>query len=164
MPHAISWLPILLRLCCRSKVFHSVFFSFFFHLFYFLLEGLQNMCRRCVLSLLWLCDHVSVPEASQRWILDTGLHMEIVQHHSGESALLRTSVVCHITLLSLFWKYLLVCVCVCVCHNEKRVPDEWQARQATQVILQVSSSKHNAKKITVRRQNAFEHLIRIFRF
>ena len=20
-----------------------------------------------------------------------------------------------------------VCVCVCVCHNEKKVPDEWQA-------------------------------------
>ena len=29
---------------------------------------------------------------------------------------------------------------------KKRVPDEWQARQATQATLQVSSSKHNAKK------------------
>ena len=31
---------------------------------------------------------------------------------------------------------------------KKGVPDEWQARQATQAILQVSSSKHNAKKIS----------------
>ena len=38
-------------------------------------------------------------------------------------------------------------VCVCVCHNKKKVPDEWQARLATPAILQVSSSKHNAKKI-----------------
>ena len=36
----------------------------------------------------------------------------------------------------------------CVCHNEKTVPDEWQARQATPAILQVGSSKHNAKIIT----------------
>ena len=46
-----------------------------------------------------------------------------------------------------------VCVCVrarvCVCVSQrKKVPDEWQARQATPAILQVSSSKHNAKKIT----------------
>ena len=47
-----------------------------------------------------------------------------------------------------FW---CVCVCVCVCVTmKKRVPDEWQARQATQAILQVSSSNHNAKKITTR--------------
>ena len=39
-----------------------------------------------------------------------------------------------------------VCVCVCVCHNEKRVPDEWQARQAIPATLQVSSSNHNANK------------------
>ena len=44
-----------------------------------------------------------------------------------------------------------VCVCVCVCVTmKKKVPDEWQARQATLAILQVSSSKHNAKKITTR--------------
>ena len=30
------------------------------------------------------------------------------------------------------------------------MPDEWQARQATPAILQVSSSKHNAKKFTTR--------------
>ena len=37
-----------------------------------------------------------------------------------------------------------VCVCVCVCHNErKKVPDEWQARQVTPAIVQVSSIKHN---------------------
>ena len=42
-----------------------------------------------------------------------------------------------------------VCVYVCVCHNEKKLPDEWQAWQATPEILQVSS-KHNAKKITIR--------------
>ena len=52
-----------------------------------------------------------------------------------------------------------VCVCVCVCHNEKRVPDEWQARQATQAILQVSSSKHNAKKITTRVRGPFHQSI-----
>ena len=38
------------------------------------------------------------------------------------------------------------CMCVVVYHNEKKVPDEWQARQAIPVIFQVSSSKHNAKK------------------
>ena len=47
-----------------------------------------------------------------------------------------------------------VCVCVCVCHNEKKVPDEWQA-QATPAILQVSSSKHNPKKITTRVRGPF---------
>ena len=53
-----------------------------------------------------------------------------------------------------------VCVCVCVCHNEKRGrPDEWQARQATQAILQVSSSKHNAKKITTRVRGPFHQSI-----
>ena len=41
----------------------------------------------------------------------------------------------------------LACVCVCV-SQWKKVPDERQARQATPAILQVSSSKHNAKKIT----------------
>ena len=52
-----------------------------------------------------------------------------------------------------------VCVRVCVCHNEKKVPDEWQARQATQAILQVSSSKHNAKKITTRVRGPFHQSI-----
>ena len=52
-----------------------------------------------------------------------------------------------------------VCVCVCVCHNEEKVPDEWQARQATQAILQVSSSKHNAKKITTRVRGPFHQSI-----
>ena len=37
----------------------------------------------------------------------------------------------------------------------KKVPDEWQARQATPAILQVSSSKHNAKKITMRVRGPF---------
>ena len=35
------------------------------------------------------------------------------------------------------------------------MPDEWQARQATPAILQVSSSKHNAKKITTRERGPF---------
>ena len=48
---------------------------------------------------------------------------------------------------------------VCVCHNEKKVPDEWQARQVTQAILQVSSSKHNAKKITTRVRGPFHQSI-----
>ena len=48
--------------------------------------------------------------------------------------------------------------CVCVCHNEN-VPDEWQARQATPAILQVSSSKHNAKKITTRERGPFHQSI-----
>ena len=40
-------------------------------------------------------------------------------------------------------------VYVCVCVSQwKKVPDEWQARQATPAILQVSSSKQNAKNIT----------------
>ena len=34
-------------------------------------------------------------------------------------------------------------MCVCVCVTMKKVPDEWQARQATPAILQVSSSKEN---------------------
>ena len=42
------------------------------------------------------------------------------------------------------------CVCVCVCHNEKKMPDKWQARQITAVILQVRSSKHKAKKSAAR--------------
>ena len=46
-----------------------------------------------------------------------------------------------------------------LCHNEKKVPDEWQARQATQAILQVSSSKHNAKKITTRVRGPFHQSI-----
>ena len=33
-----------------------------------------------------------------------------------------------------------------MCHNEKKVPDEWQAGQAIPAILQVSSSKLNANK------------------
>ena len=33
-----------------------------------------------------------------------------------------------------------------LCHNEKRVPDKWQARQAIPATLQVSSSKHNTNK------------------
>ena len=49
--------------------------------------------------------------------------------------------------------------CVCVCHNEKKLPDEWQARQATPAILQVSSSKHNAKKITTRERGPFHQSI-----
>ena len=45
---------------------------------------------------------------------------------------------------------------VCVCVSQwKKVPDEWQARQATPAILQVSSSKHNAKKITARERGPF---------
>ena len=54
-----------------------------------------------------------------------------------------------------------VCVCVCVCHNEKRGADEWQARQATQAILQVSRSKHNAKKITTRVRGPFHQSITV---
>ena len=42
---------------------------------------------------------------------------------------------------------------------KKGVPDEWQARQATQAILQVSSSKHNAKKITTRVRGPFHQSI-----
>ena len=51
-----------------------------------------------------------------------------------------------------------MCVCVCV-TMKKGVPDEWQARQATQAILQVSSSKHNAKKITTRVRGPFHQSI-----
>ena len=52
-----------------------------------------------------------------------------------------------------------VCVCVCVTMKKKAVPDEWQARQATPAILQVSSSKHNAKKITTRVRGPFHQSI-----
>ena len=53
-----------------------------------------------------------------------------------------------------------VCVCVCVCVSQrKKVPDKWQARQATPAILQVSSSKHNAKKITTRERGPFHQSV-----
>ena len=53
-----------------------------------------------------------------------------------------------------------VCVCVCVCMSQwTKVPDEWQARQATPAILQVSSSKHKAKKITTRERGPFHQPI-----
>ena len=52
-----------------------------------------------------------------------------------------------------------MCVCLCVCHNEKKVPCEWQARQATPAILQASSSKHNAKKIATRVRGPFHQSI-----
>ena len=58
-----------------------------------------------------------------------------------------------------------VCLCACVracvraCHNEKEVPDEWQARQATPAILQVSSSKHSANKNTTRGRGPFHQSI-----
>ena len=42
-----------------------------------------------------------------------------------------------------------MCVRACVrVTMNKKGPDEWQARQLILAILQVSSSKHNAKKIT----------------
>ena len=49
-------------------------------------------------------------------------------------------------------------VCVCV-TKKKKVPDEWQAWQATPAILQASSSKHNAKKITTRERGPFHQSI-----
>ena len=52
-----------------------------------------------------------------------------------------------------------VCVCVCVCVTRKKMPDEWQARQAILAILQVSSNKHNAKKITTRVRGLFHQSI-----
>ena len=49
---------------------------------------------------------------------------------------------------------------MCVCVSQwKKVPDEWQARQATPAILQLSSSKHNAKKITTRVRGPFHQSI-----
>ena len=50
-------------------------------------------------------------------------------------------------------------VCVCVCLTMKKVPDKWQARQTIPGILQVSSSKHNAKKITTRVRGPFHQSI-----
>ena len=41
----------------------------------------------------------------------------------------------------------------------KKVPDEWQARQAIPAILEVSSSKHYAKKITTRVRGPFHQSI-----
>ena len=48
---------------------------------------------------------------------------------------------------------------LCVCVTMKKVPDEWQARQAIPAILQVSSSKHNAKKVTARVRGPFHQSI-----
>ena len=59
----------------------------------------------------------------------------------------------------------LVRACVCVrarvrvCGTVKKVPDEWLAQQATPAILQVSSSKHNAKKITTGVRSPFHQSI-----
>ena len=53
-----------------------------------------------------------------------------------------------------------MCACVRACVSQwKKVPDEWQARQATPAILQVSSSMHNAKKITTRERGPFHQSI-----
>ena len=49
----------------------------------------------------------------------------------------------------------------CMCHNEKKMPDEWQARQAMLAILQVSSSKHNANKNTTRGRGPFHQSITV---
>ena len=48
---------------------------------------------------------------------------------------------------------------VSVCVTMKKVPDERQARQATPAIFQVSSSKHNTKKITTRERGPFHQSI-----
>ena len=48
---------------------------------------------------------------------------------------------------------------MCVCVTMKKVPDEWQARQTILGILQVSSSKHNAKKITTRVRGPYHQSI-----
>ena len=51
-------------------------------------------------------------------------------------------------------------VCVHMCVTMKKVPHEWQARQAIPAMLsQVSSSKHNAKKITTRIGGPFHQSI-----
>ena len=42
---------------------------------------------------------------------------------------------------------------------KKKVPDEWQARQAIPAILQVSSRKDNAKKIATREKGPFHQSI-----
>ena len=42
------------------------------------------------------------------------------------------------------------CMRVCACVTMKKVPDEWQTRQAISAILQASSSKHSANKNTTR--------------
>ena len=39
------------------------------------------------------------------------------------------------------------------------MPEEWQARQAILAILQVSSSKHNAKEITTRVRGPFHQCV-----
>ena len=39
-----------------------------------------------------------------------------------------------------------VCVCVCVCHNEKKVPDEWQARHAMPAIPAASTTQRKIQQ------------------
>ena len=75
----------------------------------------------------------------------------------------RVLFVCSIFIYALHGVCMCVCVCVCVCacvracvracvcvcafHNEKKkVPDEWQARQAIPAILQVSSTEQAQRK------------------
>ena len=51
-----------------------------------------------------------------------------------------------------------VCVCVCVCHNEENMPDEWQARNATQAILVgIAQPKKNNNKLIVKEEEAGDH-------
>ena len=59
-----------------------------------------------------------------------------------------------------FFFFVCVCVCVCACvsHDEEKVPDEWQ-EQAIPATLQVSSSKHNAKRNTTRVRGPFHQSI-----
>ena len=38
-----------------------------------------------------------------------------------------------------------VCVCMCWCHDEKKVPDEWQAQQVIPAILQAAASTTQRK-------------------
>ena len=51
-----------------------------------------------------------------------------------------------------------VCVCVCVCHKEKKCQTNGK-HDKRHPILQVSSSKHNAKKITTRERGPFHQSI-----
>ena len=40
--------------------------------------------------------------------------------------------------------YMSTCVCVCVCQNEKRMPYEWQARQAKIASAKKSTEQEEA--------------------
>ena len=59
--------------------------------------------------------------------------------------------------VAIVWK--LRCACVCMCHNEKKCRTNGKHDKRHRRYFQVSSSKHNAKKIATRVRGPFHQSI-----